>query len=419
MSLSTISAQVIIWEEDFETCGNTVNCGASRYTSANDFFGGASDYFGRIRSNEDFYLTDATNGNKIQITSGGYSGQNGNYYYAAEDLDDTNPLEGNADAQDFKDLTFTGIPIAGGTNLEFRGLFARGETDVCGTASVYDALDFVELYHNVDNAGEVKALCFNADLDCQGDTFNEALHHDPNCDGNGSDGVALTHSFATYTFSIPTGSTLDIRIRVSMDGSSEEFAFDYFRVFSNTPLLPVELTSFEGYTTSEGKQLLWETASEQNNDYFAIERSYDAKQFEMIGKVPGYGTTAEPQQYAFLDEQEHFHSIIYYRLRQVDFDGQLEYSKIVAIRNALPEESTVEISPNPSANYVRFTLPTSLSSDLTLIIYSALGQEITTIIPNQNSSSVELDVSSWNAGVYYVFAKKNQQLISTQKLIIH
>ncbi|MEM0992343.1 MAG: T9SS type A sorting domain-containing protein [Bacteroidota bacterium] len=417
--LPKLAAQMVVWEEDFETCGNTVNCSGDRYTSANDFFGGASDYFGRIRSDEDFYLTDATNGNNIQVVSGGYSGQNGDYFYAAEDLDDTNPLEGNADAVGFKDITFTNIPIIGGTNMEFRGLFARGETNICGANSVYDALDFVELYYNVDGTGEVKALCFSANLECQDDEFNEALHNDPNCDRDGSDGLPLTNIFTEYTFAIPTGSNLDIRIRVSMDSGSEEFAFDYFRVFSDSPILPVELSKFKGYATPQGNELIWETASEQDNDHFLVERSEDAKQFTPIGKLKGAGTTLEPQQYRFLDEAVSIKSTVYYRLKQVDFDGAFEYSKIVAIESSKLENPTIQVYPNPVSNQLRFNFPKSFSEHTTLRICNTLGQPIRVIPLHSTSTMLELDVSSWQKGIYYIHVQTDQKPQTIQKIIVH
>jgi len=265
LSLSTIllfsfasvdlDAQMIIWSEDFEDHGNTANGGAGRYTSTNDFHDGASDddYFGRVAgASEEYFLTDTGSG-IIANSVVTYSGWNGNFFYAAEDLDDTGGVIGSPDELDFKDVTFTGIDISGGTNLEFRGLFATGENDPCGS-SAYDFDDFVEVYYDVDGGGEVTTLCFNADLHCNipDDVTNEPLYFDNSasqggaCDGDGGGGVLMTAAFSEITFPIPSGESLDLRIRVSMNALSEEFAFDYFRVYSDTPLCEVSNNNDSG-----------------------------------------------------------------------------------------------------------------------------------------------------------------------------
>ncbi|MBT8272980.1 MAG: T9SS type A sorting domain-containing protein, partial [Bacteroidia bacterium] len=203
------------------------------YTSMNDFHDGVSDddYFGRIEGlTEEFFLTNASSG-IIANSIVPYSGWNGDFYYAAEDVNDIGGVIGAPDGVDFKDVTFSNIDISNGAGLNFYGLFATGENDPCGS-SVYDGTDFVEVYYNVDGGGEVLALCFNADIECNipADVTNEPLYMDPNCDGDGGEGTLLTSTFAEFTFAIPDGTSLDLRIRVRMDAGSEEFAFDYFRV---------------------------------------------------------------------------------------------------------------------------------------------------------------------------------------------
>jgi hypothetical protein len=280
-------SQTTIWTESFETCGNTVNCGGTRYTSTNDFHDGTSDddYFGRVRaSDEEYFLTDVASGIDANAITN-YTGQDGDFFYAAEDVDDVGGAIGSPDAAVFKDVTFATIDISNASGLTFRGLFARGENDACD-ASTYDGPDFIEVYYEVDGGGEVTALCFNPDLECNipGDVTNEPLHHDPDCDGDGGEGTLLTNEFAEFTFAIPEGSDLDIRVRVRMDAASEDIAFDYFRVEVIT--VPVQLTSFEALKEKEMVMLKWSTASEVNNEFFAIEHSSDGENFKEIGTIP-------------------------------------------------------------------------------------------------------------------------------------
>jgi uncharacterized repeat protein (TIGR01451 family) len=108
--------------------------------------------------------------------------------------------------------------------------------------------------------------------------------------------------------------------------------------------LPVELIDFTGISNDEIIELNWSTASEFNNKSFEIERSKDLRNFITIGTVNGRGLSNSVQQYSFLD-QEASGNLIYYRLKQVDFDGAFSYSKTIVIsRNATAK---IEYFPNP------------------------------------------------------------------------
>ncbi|MEM1324687.1 MAG: T9SS type A sorting domain-containing protein [Bacteroidota bacterium] len=393
---------MIIWEEDFETCGNTVNCGGDRYTSTNDFSEDETDtedYFGRVRASDRVYfLTDMPSTAIIDLENN-YTGQNGNFYYAGEDVDDIGGGIGSPDQDDLKELIIPNINIVGGTNLEFRGLFAAGENSPC-SMNKYDNFDFIEVYYNVDGAGEVKALCFNADLECNipGDVSNEPLYFDPNCDGDGGEGTLLTNTFAEFAFSIPTGNSLDLRILIHMDASDEEVAFDYFRVFSDSPIIPVELTSFQAKAEKSGNLLAWTTASEINNDYFLVEKSPNGKEFKTIGRVEGAGTTVTAQKYTFLDETVNSNAVSYYRLKQVDLpegennDRKFEYSDVVAVSRSAKENFVA--FPNPTTGQVQI----DGIGDAPFKIINQVGK---TVLSGQAVSST-IDLSTLPNGVYFI-----------------
>ncbi len=89
--------------------------------------------------------------------------------------------------------------------------------------------------------------------------------------------------------------------------------------------LPVELISFTADAQEQTVQLVWETATEINNDYFEVQRSVDGINFKKIGEVAGNGNTVEVIRYEFVDQMP-VSGISYYQLKQVDFDGAHEYS---------------------------------------------------------------------------------------------
>lgn len=94
--------------------------------------------------------------------------------------------------------------------------------------------------------------------------------------------------------------------------------------------LPVNLLYFKSQTKASQTQLLWATASEQNNDYFNIEKSENGKDFTTIGTVHGAGNSQKLLTYTYTDNSI-LHNKTYYRLKQVDFDGVWKYSPTVAV----------------------------------------------------------------------------------------
>lgn len=113
---------------------------------------------------------------------------------------------------------------------------------------------------------------------------------------------------------------------------------------------PVELVFFNGMEQNGEVLLTWETATEQNNDYFQIEHSTDGSTFQPVGKVAGRGSAASPNKYAYRHTRPAKGSN-YYRFKQVDFDGQFAYSNIVHIE--IGRGLRVEAYPNPTSAFVK------------------------------------------------------------------
>ncbi len=93
--------------------------------------------------------------------------------------------------------------------------------------------------------------------------------------------------------------------------------------------LPIELLSFSCESKENGVELNWSTATETNNDYFILERSYNGVNFERISIIEGMGTTSIQHDYSYTDLYP-YEGVTYYRLSQVDFDGHREYFNIVS-----------------------------------------------------------------------------------------
>ena len=96
--------------------------------------------------------------------------------------------------------------------------------------------------------------------------------------------------------------------------------------------LPIELVDFRGKYINNQSVLSWVTASEKDNDYFILERSEDAREFTQIGKIDGAGNSNSFLNYQFIDIKP-INKVAYYRLKQVDFDGQFSNSNVIALRD--------------------------------------------------------------------------------------
>lgn len=110
-------------------------------------------------------------------------------------------------------------------------------------------------------------------------------------------------------------------------------SFSQYTVSDANKPLPVELTSFSASLLEPHVELNWETASEINSDFFAVERSENGKDFKEVGRLKAAGDSDVPLQYRYIDEQiaNRLSGSVFYRLRTVDFDGSFEYSDITTV----------------------------------------------------------------------------------------
>ncbi|MCD6366454.1 MAG: T9SS type A sorting domain-containing protein, partial [Bacteroidales bacterium] len=135
--------------------------------------------------------------------------------------------------------------------------------------------------------------------------------------------------------------------------------------------LPIELISFEGSCYQNNIELTWETASEENNQHFTIEKSTDAINFAAIGTVEGAGNSNKSHNYSFMDKNNGYDKV-YYRLKQTDFDGTSETTRPIAVAcNSFT--NNILISPNPAKANEPITV---FGNFKTLKVKSVLGSYI-------------------------------------------
>jgi len=177
-------------------------------------------------------------------------------------------------------------------------------------------------------------------------------------------------------------------------------------------IVPVELTSFTAKANNNEVVLNWSTASETNNSGFEIERrqvftpqsSIVNMNWNVVGFVPGFGTTTEPKSYSFTDEYLH-EGNFQYRLKQIDFDGSFEYSKTVEVSIIKADEFELKQNyPNPFNPNTTISFELANDSQVSLILFDALGQQVSQLINQEleaGGHSINFDASSLKSGIYF------------------
>lgn len=158
-------------------------------------------------------------------------------------------------------------------------------------------------------------------------------------------------------------------------------SFGIFSVTDNTGTLPVELKSFTAKASGNDALVNWTTVSEINNSHFEVERSLDGKVFEFAGKVKGAGYSNILNTYRFVDvDAANLSTSVYYRLKQVDFDGTVSYFGPVLVKFTKDEVATfqVEAYPNPFNGSLNVSIIGAVSGKVDLRLMDLQGKTVKT-----------------------------------------
>ena len=119
---------------------------------------------------------------------------------------------------------------------------------------------------------------------------------------------------------------------------------DDVSIFESSPQnLPIDLLYFNGKKIESGTLLEWVTATETNNDYFTIYRSYYPIEWSHIAKIDGVGTSSFTHKYRYLD-RDFLNDITYYYLSQTDFDGKHKDYEIIAVDNRVIVSQLIRVT---------------------------------------------------------------------------
>ena len=157
--------------------------------------------------------------------------------------------------------------------------------------------------------------------------------------------------------------------------------------------LPVEWLTFDAVQMSKTRALLsWETATEENNKKFIVEKSKDGMRFFAIGEMLGSGTTNDVSSYDFTDYTLDA-GVTYYRIVQVDFNGAKDISETKVL--TVTDGADVIAYPNPTAGVVTLA---NLPADAQITVFDMNGMDAT----SAGVSSSSFDLSGLRAGIYEI-----------------
>lgn len=217
-----------------------------------------------------------------------------------------------------------------------------------------------------------------------------------------------THLYTLYfkvaNASFPAGFALDPNLMKGQQFMITDNGGTPTEVPYQDGFLPVEMLSFKADKVGDDNVLLsWETVKELNNDKFVIEKKRNNGDFEAIGEVKGAGTTDDLQRYTFLDKTG-LSDQNYYRLRQIDVDGSVNYSDIVEIGFDAYANDRFVVYPSPATDHTFLKAISELDGDYTVSVLDLSGRKVKSLILQKNTPSdgLRIDLSDMSDGMYFV-----------------
>lgn len=175
---------------------------------------------------------------------------------------------------------------------------------------------------------------------------------------------------------------------------------------SNITTLPVKLLSFDIGKNNADVLLNWATASEENNAGFDIQRSVDGKEFVSVAFVKGNGTSNQLHHYQFTDVAAlNLASTVYYRLKQMDFNGAYEFSPVISISEQKVSLSGLKVLPNPFSQDVSVQFNTIHQGAATLVVTDITGKVVySNMIETQTGANTikSSELGGLGKGIYFL-----------------
>ena len=194
----------------------------------------------------------------------------------------------------------------------------------------------------------------------------------------------------------------------------------YVATYSSTPL-PITLLNFTVTKQGDNAQLNWSTSSEENNKGFEIQRSTDQSNWTVLNFIAGAGNSQTEKDYQYLDQNLPA-GTYYYRLRQVDYDGNSSFSKVVPV--TFDGGMALELKqnhPNPFSNYTSISMVIPKAGRVQLMLYDQMGRPIQQLMDEEKmpgTYTVTVNKNGLSSGIYYYKMNALGQVIVKKMTIL-
>ncbi len=203
--------------------------------------------------------------------------------------------------------------------------------------------------------------------------------------------------------------------QVILFGSSPvlfSFPFGAGEITSSGALLPVELLEFKGEILSRSNELKWMTAIEENTSHFIVEKSFNGfDDYREIGKIEAAGFDDNINAYTF--EDRNIEEMAYYRLKIVDFDGLLMFSKVIAIERSI-DIFEVEVYPNPVIDDVNVSVNLDEAGPVEIKVFDSSGKLIQDDVYelNRGNNKIIFEMKGLKHQLYFINISYGNTVVS-------
>jgi hypothetical protein len=248
--------------------------------------------------------------------------------------------------------------------------------------------------------------------------------------GNLSSGVSTTdmrlftravNNTGTWTQANATAASVSFALQNVSFAQTQAIYNTQLTVGANNNPLPVVMLYFTAKSSKADAILRWATASENNCKGFIVERSVDGETFEEISFTKGNGNSNVTSNYSYADRDVFVHaSTVYYRLKQVDFDGSFTESEVVVVNHADAQAEQITIYPNPVKSALTIEMETLTAGAAQLHITDLTGKSLLNIpllVSQGFNKYIVNELAALTNGLYLVTITQNDKTIYTSKVV--
>ena len=380
--------------------GNQVNVGSAYTQNFNSLPSSGSLGWSDNSSIAGWYVTDEKNKTSVTIESGTGSSTAGNSYSFGSSSSSERAMGYlGSGSQDYYNCALRLVNNTGAAIQSFSVSYT-GEQWRSGGGSGNNN-NKLEFYYRVGSSGStslptrsLSGWTAESNLDFSPPT---STSNGTSLNGNNSSNrSAKSHSF---NVSVAQGSEIYFLWHGGNgSGTDAGLAIDDLSITPSASIVPVEFLHLNAEHTQRGIQLNWSTASELNNHFFEIQKSLYGRDFIPIAEVLGHGTTQQIKHYKYTDIDVKPKAL--YRLRQVDYNGEYAYSKIV-------RAPQIEYSWHFSQNHKEITIHLENQDISEIVLLSSNGQELA---HDYFIETYFIDKAKLVPGIYLLIVRSNNQV---------